>query len=245
MIMKKLDSKGFVLAETLVVAVFLMAIFTLIFTNFYPLIGEYEKRETYDNVDGKYAVYWLKRMIEDSSYVITPGSELDTFFKQNGYVRFECKNIVNDPEKTDTCKRLVKALEIKGCDGEGNNCEAYITKYQLLKDDDTSIKWFKNNVKTNNKQRYQVNCTSSCNKNQYIQKCKENHKNLSEEQRSKTCTDLATRKEFRNGFKDYVESLPDYKVESLDNAGYRVIAAFQHKKDNNSYYSYATIEVSR
>lgn len=66
--MLKFNNKGFVLAETLVVTVFLMVIFGMLYSNFYPLIGEYEKRETYDDVDSKYAVYWLKRMIEDNDY---------------------------------------------------------------------------------------------------------------------------------------------------------------------------------
>ena len=47
--MKKLNRKGFVLAETLVVTVFLMIIFTMIYQNFVPLMGEYERRENYDN----------------------------------------------------------------------------------------------------------------------------------------------------------------------------------------------------
>ena len=55
--MKKINNKGFVLAETLVVTVFLMILFTMIYSNFYPLIGEYEKRENYDDVDGKYVAY--------------------------------------------------------------------------------------------------------------------------------------------------------------------------------------------
>mgnify|MGYP003303663312 CR=1 FL=1 len=43
--MKKLNNKGFILAETLVVTVFLMIIFTMLYTNYYPLMGEYQKRE--------------------------------------------------------------------------------------------------------------------------------------------------------------------------------------------------------
>ena len=65
--MKKNSNKGFVLAETLVTTVFLMVIFTMIYTNFYPLIGEYEKRENYDTADGKYAAFWIKRSEEHTS----------------------------------------------------------------------------------------------------------------------------------------------------------------------------------
>ena len=66
--MKKINNRGFVLAETLIVSVFLLVIFGMLYSNFYPLIGEYEKRESYDDVDSKYAVYWIKKMIEDGSY---------------------------------------------------------------------------------------------------------------------------------------------------------------------------------
>ena len=68
--MKKYSKNGFVLAETLVVTVFLMIIFSMIYSSFYPLLGEYEKREAYDDIDSKYAVYWIKKIIEDGSYKI-------------------------------------------------------------------------------------------------------------------------------------------------------------------------------
>ena len=51
--MIKNNEKGFVLAETLVVSVFIMTIFTLMYVNFYPLMAQYEKREFYDDLDSK------------------------------------------------------------------------------------------------------------------------------------------------------------------------------------------------
>lgn len=122
--MKK-NQKGFVLAETLIVTVFLMVIFTMIYTNFYPLIGEYEKREEYDNIDGKYTAFWVKRMIEDSTYTLDT-SEISS----NGYVRFSCDNFTTDLKKTD-CQEFVNALSIDGCDEEGANCSAFISAYKL------------------------------------------------------------------------------------------------------------------
>ena len=85
--MKKLknNSSGFVLAETLVVTVFLLAIFAAIYSGFYPLMGEFEKRETYDDVDGKYSAYWIKKLIQDSSYDINTNTDTREFFKKNGY----------------------------------------------------------------------------------------------------------------------------------------------------------------
>ena len=58
--MLNLTNKGFVLVETLITAVFVMAIFSVIYVNFYPIMAEYEKRENFDDVDSKYSVYWIK-----------------------------------------------------------------------------------------------------------------------------------------------------------------------------------------
>ena len=61
----------------------------------------------------------------------------------------------------------------------------------------------------------------------------------------KKCNAKADLRVFNSGFKDYVFFLPDYSATSLNYANYRVLARFQNKKDNNNYYSYATIEVGR
>ena len=238
--MKKINSSGFVLAETLVVTVFLMAIFAMIYANFLPLVGEYEKRETYDNVDGKYAVYWIKRMIEDSSYDI-PSSKANSF-NTEGYVRFECSDIVDDEEKREFCINIVKNLQVENCDKNGNNCEIFITRYRIGNDNDTSKKWFKDAVKSN-KKRYQENCSGDGCRDTFINNCVALTSNTTADRN--ICTEKADKKIFRSGFKDYVFNLPDYSAESLNYAKYRVITSFHNKKDNNNYYSYATIEVSR
>ncbi|MBR2828542.1 MAG: hypothetical protein IKE70_04865, partial [Bacilli bacterium] len=90
------NEKGFVLAETLMVCVFLLIIFGMIYTNFYPIIGEYEKRETFDDVEAKYSVFWIKKIIEDSSYV--PNSTDQSNYSTNGFAFFGC-NRINDLEK--------------------------------------------------------------------------------------------------------------------------------------------------
>lgn len=62
--MLKLNKKGFALVETLIVSVFVMTIFSLLFTNFFPMIGEYERREGYDDIDSIYKTYLIKTMLE-------------------------------------------------------------------------------------------------------------------------------------------------------------------------------------
>jgi len=140
--MKKLNQRGFVLAETLIVTVFLMVIFSMIYTNFFPLIGEYEKREVYDDIDGKYAIFWIKRMIESTSYnIATKSSSIES----NGYVRLQCSAMLEADSKT-MCKDVVIALQVNGCNIAGDNCDIYISKYQIKNSTDTTKVWFKNVV---------------------------------------------------------------------------------------------------
>lgn len=235
--MKKINSSGFVLAETLVVTVFLMAIFAMIYASFLPLVGEYEKRENYDTVDGKYAIYWIKRMIEDPSYNVPSGREND--IKNKGYLRFQCSDVNNEEEKREFCINLVKNLEVANCDKNGDNCDIYITRYRLDNPNDSSRTWFKSAVK-NNVLRYQENCSGDGCKKSYINTC-----SGGDESKVAKCTEEAESKVFKTGFQDYIFNLPDYTAESLNYANYRVIACFHNKKDNNNYYTYATIEVSR
>ena len=55
---KVLNKKGFILVETLIVGVFIMGIFSLLYTNFFPLIGEYERYKDYDTVESTYIAHW-------------------------------------------------------------------------------------------------------------------------------------------------------------------------------------------
>lgn len=64
--MKKLNNQGFALVETLIVSVFVLGIFTLVYVNYYPLIGEYEKRENYDAIESVYKTNTLKKFIESN-----------------------------------------------------------------------------------------------------------------------------------------------------------------------------------
>ncbi len=209
--MKKYNQSGFVLAETLVVTVFLMVIFANIYTQIFPAIGEYEKRETYDDIDSEYNTYWIKKMIESKAFVLTT-SRLNQINSSNGFYKVKCRDFdpvytdgsCNDVDKicndnVNICKALVNILEIDNCDVNGNNCGIYLTKYQIF--DNVGGPWFKNSVKNN------------------------------------------VGNSFSSGFQDYVVSLPDYIVRSLNGANYRVFVVYHHKKDANNYYSYATLEI--
>ncbi len=143
--MKKIfprNNKGFVLAETLIVAVAVVTIFTIIFQEFYPLMGEYERRENFDDIDSKYGTYWFKRMIQSNDYNLTAAkiSEIDN----KGFTLFKCDDIT-DNYKKNMCNQMLINLEVS-CDNQstkdkiedcssGNQPHIFITRYRLVKID--------------------------------------------------------------------------------------------------------------
>lgn len=132
--MLKINSKGFVLVETLVVAVFVSAIFSVIYSNFYPIMGEYEKREAYDDIDSKYATFWFKRIIQSDSVNFT---NIQNDITNNSYHEFNCSNDIVDSDVTaiKVCNSLVTRFGVE---------KMYITDYKLGNRD---VSFDKNNFK--------------------------------------------------------------------------------------------------
>lgn len=112
--MNKLNSKGFALVETLIVSVFVMGIFTLLYTNFYPLIGEYEKREGYDNIDSVYKTDLIKRFLSNNQSILKINDDLDEVPQK--------LNCDNTGSYATECKELMTSLE---------NPKVYITNYTI------------------------------------------------------------------------------------------------------------------
>lgn len=138
---RNLNNGGFVLVETLVVSVFVMSIFSILYNNFFPLIGEYEKREVYDEVDAKYATYWIKRMIQDPDVKFSTAN-INVLSTSNasapGYFKFSCDYLNSSAVKKKTCERIVKASQVRMTGGQPH---IYITTYNL--------KDFKDKIETN------------------------------------------------------------------------------------------------
>ena len=180
--MRKLNNKGFMLVETLIVAVFLVTIFSILYTNFYPLIGEYERREFYDDIDSKYSIYWIKRIVQSGTYNLNKAE-----ISSNTFTKFSCNNIVGDNDQKATCQETITRT---GADI--NNI--YIIDYVTTN--------FKNKVNSN-------------------------------------------KSAYDEDFRDYLDYLPEFTKGSLNGALYRLIVIFHNTKDNNDFYSYATIEVKK
>lgn len=219
----KLNNKGFMLVETLIVAVFAMSIFSIIYTNYYPIMAEYERREVFDDIDGKYGVYWIKKLIQDTSVdfgdEFTAGTIAYNIHNSSGpgYHVFDCNTdidtdgVVGDADIVDAatvnlCNKLVEKLEIVRRESNGIEVEKgsnsgkpciYITTFNLT-----------------------------------------NFKRVAEENEG---TGI-----FTDNLADYVSYLPKYdKIVSLNRAKYRVTVEYHRTKDQNDYYAYSTIEVKK
>lgn len=62
--MKKINKKGFVLVETLVVSAFVLMIFVLVFRNGLPMMEEYKKIENYDDIDSLYYANLVRNVLK-------------------------------------------------------------------------------------------------------------------------------------------------------------------------------------
>lgn len=80
--MKKMNKKGFVLAEAIVVAVFILGIFTFIGANFFTLLAKYNKVINYDNPEEIYLINTLYDEVKLSDKPVADG--LYTFDDSNG-----------------------------------------------------------------------------------------------------------------------------------------------------------------
>ena len=64
--MKKIkNNKGFALAEILAVTLVLMVIFTVLYSNFMPLSGEYARSENYNDISSQYELHYFRKLFQE------------------------------------------------------------------------------------------------------------------------------------------------------------------------------------
>ena len=118
--MKRMNNRGVVLLETLIVSIFVIAIFVFIYRNTVPMMGQYEKLETFDDVDSVYAANLVKNMVITN----IPNKYIDeVLLATNSYA--DISNCDDASLYTDSnyCTKLKQSLHIEGTD------IIYITRY--------------------------------------------------------------------------------------------------------------------
>lgn len=64
---KKLKSmKGFAMAELLAVSLVILVLFSVLFSNYLPLVAEYENRIMYNDVSAQYAAYYVRQIVKEA-----------------------------------------------------------------------------------------------------------------------------------------------------------------------------------
>lgn len=81
---KKLKSmKGFAMAELLAVSMVVLLIFSILFSNYLPLVAEYENRLNYNNTSAQFAAYYVRKiyngvMENDNKFTTTIGNKINS-----------------------------------------------------------------------------------------------------------------------------------------------------------------------
>lgn len=124
--MKKSNNKGFMMAELLAVIVVVLVVFTVLYTNFLPTKGEYEKRIEYNDLDSMYSLYYLRFYIlksirNNNSKVALNNNGYEDLLVKDSYGNITCNTKYSSSINDISCNDLVKKLNIKS---------AIITKYK-------------------------------------------------------------------------------------------------------------------
>ncbi len=255
----KINNKGFVLAETLVVTVFVMLIFTIIYANFYPILGKYQEREYFDDIDSKYDTYWLKRFFQDENIINDENwAIIKEHIKKNGGYEFYCKKSNNNGIVSNNCPLVSDDKSIKlimGFIGTTNCQHIFITKYNLEKtahmtneeEQDTTVQ-FKGNTPNTYLKKFNTQDQVDAFNSEYANKpMGDLHIPPEDPLQHFTVID-----NINSTTKRYIEYLPAYKFPSIRGANYRIIAEYakvdddsRDKADVKKIHTFATIELKR
>ncbi len=115
------NNKGFAMAELLAVSMVILLLFSILFSNYLPLVAEYENRLSYNDVTAEYAGYYVRKMY------LTDNNELSS----------STKTSINNG---------ISASFFKVYDKNGINkvCDQYISGF--AGDDKTSAKKYCNSI---------------------------------------------------------------------------------------------------
>ena len=128
--MKTNRQNGFLLVETLIVTVFVMTLFLFIYRNVVPLIGEYTRRENYDDIESVYPASLIRNLIlSDGNYdSLVAGIDNEHPYKDIS----DC----NLYQQKNLCNALKEQLNITQVIDENNNVvdgKIYLSRYELTR----------------------------------------------------------------------------------------------------------------
>lgn len=117
------NNKGFAMAELLAVSMVILLLFSILFSNYLPLVAEYENRLSYNDVTAEYAGYYVRKMyLTDNNELssstknfINDGIGNKAFYKvydKNAAIDKVCDQYVNeqDADKKDIARKYCNSI---------------------------------------------------------------------------------------------------------------------------------------
>ena len=107
------NNKGFVLVESIVVAIFVLGFLTFLAVNILPLVGNYEAALDNDSVESRYEAHLIRKMILKDNFCNS--SSLLKMSSQTVYNHFVNDEICDYLENKRYCRELLshKYLDVK------------------------------------------------------------------------------------------------------------------------------------
>lgn len=118
------NNKGFAMAELLAVSMVILLLFSILFSNYLPLVAEYENRLSYNDVTAEYAGYYVRKMYltddnklsSSTTRIIANGIGIKSFYKvydKNASINKVCEQYVvneQDGDKKDIAKKYCNSI---------------------------------------------------------------------------------------------------------------------------------------
>ena len=118
------NNKGFAMAELLAVSMVILLLFSILFSNYLPLVAEYENRLSYNDVTAEYAGYYVRKMYltdnnelsSSTKSIINKGIVSNSFYKvydKNASINKVCEQYANeqqDDDKKDIAKKYCNSI---------------------------------------------------------------------------------------------------------------------------------------
>lgn len=118
------NNKGFAMAELLAASMVILLLFSILFSNYLPLVAEYENRLSYNDVTAEYAGYYVRKMYltdnnelsSSTKSIINKGIVSNSFYKvydKNASINKVCEQYANeqqDDDKKDIAKKYCNSI---------------------------------------------------------------------------------------------------------------------------------------
>lgn len=121
--------KGFAMTELLAVSIVILLIFTVLVSNYLPILAEYENRTSFTNVTADYAAFYVRKLYKSVLENATNYNNLQTGLETSGYRQIYkdgtglSNTLLSDTDNA-RLSQIIKTYEIE---------EIVITSYKLTK----------------------------------------------------------------------------------------------------------------